>query len=91
MTLRYTVAAAGLLLGLAIVVTGLAVSPQVTTVSCTQEGSASQGGANVETTSPECTTTTEPAPGQRTHLLALGLVVFGAGGGVVVADVVLGR
>lgn len=90
MSLRYTVAAAALLLGLAMVATGLSVSPQVTVERCTQTGSASQNGS-VQTTSPDCTVTTEPAPGQRRYLLGLGFAVFLFGVVVVLGDLLLAR
>lgn len=83
MTLRYTVAAGCLLIGLLLVVQGFAVSPQVTSVECTSSSSANATGPSP---SPDCVRTTEPATGQRFYVLGLGVGIAGLGIAVVALD-----
>jgi len=83
MTLRYTVAAGCLLVGFLLVVQGLAVSPQVTSIECTSSSSANTTGP---TPTPDCVRTTEPATGQRLYILGLGVGVAGLGVAVVAFD-----
>jgi hypothetical protein len=88
MTLRYTVAAGCLLVGFLLVVQGLAVSPQVTSIECTTSSSANTTGP---TPTPDCVRTTEPATGQRLYILGLGVGVAGLGVAVVAFDRRVGR
>lgn len=83
MTLRYTVAAGCLLVGLLLVVQGLAVSPQVTSVECSSSSSADATGPSP---TPDCVRTTEPATGQRLYVLGLGASVAGLGIAVLTLD-----
>lgn len=83
MTLRYTVAAGCLLVGLLLVVQGLAVSPQVTSVECT---SLSAANATGPTPTPDCVQTSESVTGQRLYILGLGVGVAGLGVTVIVLD-----
>jgi hypothetical protein len=83
MTLRYTVAAGCLLIGLLLVVQGLTVSPQVTSVECTSSSSANTTGPSP---TPDCVQTSEPAIGQRLYILGLGVSVAGLGATVIVLD-----
>lgn len=83
MTLRYTVAAGCLLVGFLLVVQGLAVSPQVTSIQCTSSSSANATGPSP---TPDCVRTTEPATGQRLYILGLGVGVAGLGVTAIVLD-----
>jgi len=83
MTLRYTVAAGCLLVGLLLVVQGLAVSSQVTSVECTSSSSVNATGL---CPTPDCVQTSEPATGQRLYILELGVGVAGLGATVIVLD-----
>jgi hypothetical protein len=83
MTHRYTVAAGCLLVGLLLVVQGLAVSPQVTSVECTSSSSAN---ATESSPTPNRVQTTEPATGQRLYTLGLGASVAGLGIAVIALD-----
>lgn len=107
MSFRYSVAALALLLGLAMVSTGLAVHPRSTAVSCTQSGTATRsadagqsgdvgqsGTASPTRTARTATpecTRTERAEGVQWHVVGLGLAVAAAGAGIVAADVALAR
>lgn len=83
MTLRYTVAAGCLLVGFLLVVQGLAVSPQVTSVECTSSSSVNATGPSP---TPDCVRTSEPATGQRLYILGLGVGVAGLGLTVIALD-----
>ena len=83
MTLRYTVAAGCLLIGLLLVVQGLVVSPQATSVECTASSSANATG---QPPTPDCVRTTEPATGQRLYILGLGAGITGLGVAVITFD-----
>lgn len=86
-TIRYTVAAALLVVGLLFVVQGVAVQPTMTAVSCTDSGSAADGtGDSGATATPECTRTTEPATGARLYGIGLGVATGLLGVGVVATD-----
>lgn len=107
MSLRYSVAALALLLGLAIVATGLTVHPRATVVSCTQSGTATQsadasqsesvgqsGTASPTRTAQPTTpecTRTEQGGGVPWYFVGLGLAVAAVGGGIVAVDVALAR
>jgi hypothetical protein len=82
-TLRYTVAAGCLLVGLLLVVQGLVVSPQVTSVECTSSSSANATGPSP---TPDCVRTTEPATGQRLYIIGLGASIACFGVAVVALD-----
>lgn len=88
MALRYTIAAGCLLVGLLLVVQGLVVSPQVTSVECTSSSSANATGPSPP---PDCIRTTEPAPGQRFYILGLGASVAGLGGAIIALDLWFAR
>jgi len=88
MTLRYTVAAGCLLVGLLLVVQGAAVSPQATSVECSSSSSATATGP---TPTPDCVRTTEPAAGQQLYVLVLGAGVAGSGIVVVALDRLFAR
>lgn len=83
MTLRYTIAAGCLLVGLLLVVQGLVASPQITSVECTSSSSAN---TTVPTPAPDCVRTTEPATGQRLYILGLGAGIAGLGVAVIALD-----
>ena len=83
MTLRYTVAAGCLLVGLLLLVQGLVVSPQATSVECTSSSSANVTG---QSPTPDCVRTTEPATGQRLYILGLGSGITGLGVTVIAFD-----
>lgn len=91
MTVRYTLAGAALLLGVVMIVTGIVATPHITTASCSQEGTASQGEPSEQTTTPNCTTTTQPARGQQLYLIGLGFVSTVLGAGVILGDDVFDR
>lgn len=91
MTVRHSVGAALIIIGGLLLLSGTVSSPQVTSVSCAQQGSASQGTAGAPTTTPTCTTETRPATGQQRYLLGLGVASFVLGGGIGLGGVVLGR
>lgn len=83
MTLRYTVAAGCLLVGLLLVGQGVVTTPQATTVECTASSSATAIGP---TPTPDCDRTTEPATGQRLYILGLGAVIASLGVSVIALD-----
>lgn len=83
MTLRYTVAAGCLLVGLLLVVQGLAVSPQITSVECTSSSSANATGPSP---TPDCVRTSEPATGQRLYILGFGIGIASLGVTVIALD-----
>ena len=83
MTLRYSVAAGCLLVGLLLVVQALVASPQITSIECT---SSSSVNATVPTPTPDCVRTTEPATGQRLYILWLGAGTASLGVAVVALD-----
>jgi hypothetical protein len=86
-TLRYVVAAALLVVGVLFLVQGVVVQPTVTSVSCTDSGSASEGGsAGTATATPNCTSATQPATGARLYGVGLGVVTGLLGAGVVAVD-----
>ncbi|NHX37252.1 MULTISPECIES: hypothetical protein [Halolamina] len=82
---RDAVAAGLLLLGLLLVVQGVAAQPTVTSETCTGTSTAEEGeiGSTATTT---CTTTTEPAPGARRYVLGLGAGIGTLGAGIVGVD-----
>lgn len=84
-TLRYTVAAGLLVVGLLFVVQGIIVQPQMTSVSCSGSGTAA-GGNGTATATADCTRTTEPATGARLYGIGLGVATGLVGVGVVAAD-----
>jgi hypothetical protein len=90
MTFRHTVGASLLILGGLLLISGIANPPHATTVSCTQTGTASQGAAGQATTSPHCTSESQPAGGPTGYLVGLGLVGIILGVGLGLGDVVLG-
>lgn len=81
-SIRYTVAAGLLLVGLLLVAQGVVVQPTMTSVSCSD--SASEGGGSA-TATPECTRTTAPATGARLYIVGLGVGTGLLGAGVVAA------
>ena len=83
MTLRYTVAAGCLLVGFLLVVQGLVVSPQATSIECTSSSSANATG---QSPAPDCVRTTEPATGQRLYILGLGAGITGFAVAVIAFD-----
>jgi hypothetical protein len=83
-TVRHTVAAGLLLVGLLLVAQGVVVQPTATSVSCT--GAAAEGSGSTATATPECTRTTAPATGARLYIVGLGVVTGLLGAGVVAAD-----
>ena len=83
MTLRYTVAAGCLLVGLLLVVQALVASPQATSIECTSSSSPNATGPSL---TPDCVRTTGPATGQRLYILALGVGISGLGVAVVALD-----
>jgi hypothetical protein len=83
MTLRYTIAAGCLLVGLLLVVQGLVVSPQVTSIECTSSSSANATGPSP---TPDCVRTTEPATGQHLYSIGLGGGIAGLGVAIVALD-----
>lgn len=86
-SVRYTVAAALLLVGLLLVVQGIVVQPTMTSVSCSDSSSASDRGAvDTPTATPTCTVTTEPATGAKLYGIGFGVATGLLGAGVVVAD-----
>lgn len=86
-TIRYTVAAGLLLVGLLLVAQGVVSQPMMTSVSCTDSSSASQDGSGTTATAtPECTRTTEPATGAQLYVVGLGAAVGLVGAGVVAVD-----
>lgn len=86
-SIRYTVAAGLLLVGLLLVVQGIVAQPMMTSVSCTGSSSASEGGAGTTaTTTPDCTKTTESATGAQLYIVGLGGGIGLLGAGIVVAD-----
>ncbi len=84
-TLRYTVAAGLLVVGLLFVVQGVLVQPQMTAVSCSGSGTATDGGGTA-TATPDCTRTTQPATGARLYGIGLGVATGLLGAGVVAVD-----
>lgn len=91
MTVRHTIGAAALIIGGLLLLGGLVSSPQVTTTSCTQAGTASQGATGAPTQTPDCTTETRPATGQQLYLLGIGLTGVVLGAGISLGDVLLVR
>lgn len=85
--LRYTIAAGLLIVCLLLVAQGIVVQPMMTSVSCTDSGSASDGGSGTTSTAtPDCTRTTEPATGARLYILGLGGATGLLGAGIIAAD-----
>lgn len=88
--IRYLVAGGLLVIGVGLVVQGVVSQPTVTSVTC--EGNASASGANGSATpTPDCTRTTESAPGQRFYVIGLGGAIGLLGGAVVATDRWLAR
>lgn len=83
-SVRYSVAAGLLLVGLLLVAQGLVVQPTTTGVSCS--GSAADGGGSTATATPECASTSRPATGARLYMLGLGIATGLLGAGVVAVD-----
>lgn len=90
MTVRHSIGAAAIIIGGLLLLSGLVTTPQATSVSCTQGGTAGQGGnAAVQTGTPECTTETQLASGQQRYLVGLGLTSMALGAGIGLGDVFL--
>lgn len=82
--IRYVVAGGLLIVGIGLVARGVVTQPMMTSVTC--EGSASAAGNATATATPECTRTTEPAPGQRLYIFGLGIASGLLGGAFVAVD-----
>lgn len=76
----YAVAAGLLVVGLLLTAQGAAAQPTVTSETCTGE-STPEGKST-----PTCTTTTEPATGQKLYIVGLGVGIASLGGGIVGVD-----
>ena len=81
----YAVAAGLLVIGLLLTAQGVVAQPTVTSESCTGEAS-SDAADGASTATPTCTTTTEPATGQKRYIVGLGIGIASLGAGIVGVD-----